>query len=119
MTEGQKAQIRKYLGYPERFHQTRPELEMALSALETRPEGEAEVLAELAKAVDMDTRITSALARIKAAVVGSITLNPHEIPMLRSEGRRAVGRMASILGVPVLRDAFSGGGSRDNSVRFG
>jgi len=112
LTATQKSQLRVYLGYPARFHQIQPELEQAFSALEGVPDDEALVvvlLGKLATAVTgVDARLEDAHDRLQASTVGSITLNPGEIGALRSEGRRIVGRIASLMGVTVQADAFSG-----------
>lgn len=109
LTETQKSQLRKYLGYPERFHQTRPEFELALVALQGTATGEAQVLAELARLVIIDSRLDDAPDRLRASTVGTITLNPMEIGALRSEGKRIVRRIANIMGCEVNGSAFGGG----------
>lgn len=117
-TTEQKAQIRKYLGWPGRFHQLRPDLENAFLALDA--DDSAQVLAELtlltAPTTGIDARLADALDRLQASAVGSITLNRGEIGFLRAEGRRIVQRMANLLGVRILGSAY-GGGPTDNRLR--
>ncbi len=113
LTNGQRMQIRLYLGWSERFHQTDSQLEQAMNALDSSQSTDAEalILTVIMALIDIDTRLVDALRRLKATQVASITLpGPMEIAMLRSEGRRLVGRIASLLGVEVRHDVFSGSG---------
>lgn len=109
----QQSQLRIYLGYPARFHQMRPELEQAILALAGVPVDETEVASLLAllttPVTGIDARLVDAMDRLQASAVGSITLNPAEIGALRSEGRRIVRRIASLMGVTIQADAFGGG----------
>jgi hypothetical protein len=109
LTEDQKFHIRLYMGWSERFHQFDSGLEQALSALETRPSAETGVVALIAECVRVDTALVAAEKRLKASEMGPITLNGGEINQLRDRGREFVGRIASILGVEVRNDVFSGG----------
>jgi hypothetical protein len=113
LTNAQKADTRAYLGWSARFHQFDSRLEQAMSALATEPEHEAQVIVLLASILDIKTKLVASHSRLKASKVGSIDLNPAEIPMLRKEGKRFVGEIASILGVETRRDIF---GSSPNSV---
>lgn len=108
LTEDQKFQIRLYMGWSERFHQEDSALEQAMSALETRTSAQAGVVALLGQCVRIDDSITAAEKRLKATEMGPITLNGGEIGQLRDRGREFVGRIASILGVEVRNDVFSG-----------
>jgi hypothetical protein len=109
LTEDQKFQLRLYLGWSERFHQFDSGLEQAMSALETRASAEAGVISMLVECVRIDTALIAAEKRLKASEMGPITLNGGEIEQLRDRGRQFVGRIASILGVEVRNDVFSGG----------
>lgn len=109
LTDTQKSDIRDLLGWPARFHDSDGRLERAFIALASLPTDETLIIALLAKAKDFEVRITDALGRIKASSVGSITLNPAEIAMLKMEGRRVVRRMAAILHVPIKQCSFGGG----------
>lgn len=119
LTEDQKFQIRLYTGWSERFHQFDSALEQAMSALETRPSAEAGVIALLADCARIDTAITAAEARIKAMSVGPIELNNGEINQLRDRGRQFAGRIASILGVEIRNDVFSGASPDARASAFG
>lgn len=130
LTAQQKADIRTYLGWSARFHQSDSRLEQAMSALETEPEHEkwitntltpaaGEPRGILAELADIDSKLTDAHNRLKAVKVGSIDLPiQNEIRMLRSEGRRHVSRMAVILGVEVRHDVYSGSPNR-NAAGYG
>jgi hypothetical protein len=107
LTEAQKSDIRLYLGWSARFFQYDSRLEMAMSALETRPEHETQVIALLVKLTTIDAEIEAARSRFKADKVGSITLRKEEPDQLRDEGRMFAKRIASILGVEIRNDIFS------------
>lgn len=119
LTDDQKFKVRLYLGWSERFHQFDSELEQAMSALETHPSAETGVIGLIADCERIDAAITAAEGRLKAMVVGSIELNGGEINQLRDRGRQFVGRMASILGVTVRNDVFSGNLPSATATRFG
>ncbi len=113
LTSVQRMKIRLYLGWSERFHQTDSRLEQSMNALDSSQSDDARayVITALTSLADIDTRLTDALSRLKALKVGSIELpGPGEIGMLRSEGRKFAGRIASILGVEIRHDVFSGAG---------
>lgn len=111
LSEANKAKIRFYLGWPERFHQTDSSLEQAMLAIDTKPDAQTLIEAELTRLASIDTKIDDSANRFKAMKVGSIELpGGLELGLLRSQGRAAVGRIASILGVNVRHDVFSGTG---------
>jgi hypothetical protein len=132
-TSTQKAKLRLYMGWSARFHQFDSALEQAFSAIDSEPDDSThDILVQLV--VDLDdiqVRIKDAYSRLKAKVVGSITLPSHdEIAMLRSEGRRLVGQVSATFGTPVRHDIFKGSGFRmfagfdglyggDNAFRHG
>ena len=111
LTEAQKTQVRSYLGWSARFHQFDSRLEQAMNAVDgtasetliTDTLANGGILASLA---DIDTKLTAAHGRLKATKVGSIELNRSEVIQLRREGRRWVGRLASLLGVEVRNNAY-------------
>lgn len=108
LTNSQKADIRLYLGWSARFLQVDSQLEGAIAAVQNDAAHEAQLTALLVEVANIDTKLKAAYPRLQASKVGSIELNSGEIGMLRSEGRRFVGRMASVLGVDVRNDVFSG-----------
>lgn len=119
LTDTQKAKIRQYLGWSARYHTNDDALEKAMVTIGDLPEDEARVTAALTVLETLDTELTEARGRLKASVVGSITLNANEIAWLRSEGRRVVKRIAAILGVEIRSDAFGSGGSRGGVIKHG
>jgi len=131
LSDQNKADIRTYLGWSARFHQTDSSLEQAMSALTTEPEHEkwitntltpsaTEPRGILAELVAVDAELIDAHTRLKALKVGTITLPiRNEINTLRSEGRRHVSRMATILGVPVRHDVYSGTPARSQAAYGG
>lgn len=113
LTNPQRVQIRLYLGWSARFRQFDSRLEMAMNAIDAQatddPDTLAEVAALLVALAAMEPRLTDAYLRLQATKLGSIDLDARaEIAVLRSEGRRLVGRLSSTLGVPVRHDVFSG-----------
>ena len=111
LSDAQRAQVRKYLGWPARWWQTTSQLEQAMNALDQAAAELAEVLTMLTELAAHDARITACYGRLKAMKVGSIELTGHgEILALRSEGRRLSGRLSAKLGVPIIQDAWGSGG---------
>ena len=109
LTDAQKDSVRQYVGWTFRFRQTDSQLELALNAVDQDATVQATVIAMLAALANIDAAILDAYSRIKAkALVGEIELmESQEIAILRSEGRRNVGRLAGYLGVPVKQDVYS------------
>jgi hypothetical protein len=108
LTDEQKFKVRLYTGWSERFHQFDSALEHAIAAVENHPAAETGVIALIAECERIDTAITAAEGRLKATTVGSIELNGAEIEQLRDRGRQFVARIATILGIDVRNDVFSG-----------
>lgn len=122
LTSAQRMLTRLYLGWSERFHQTDTRLEQAMNAIDSpqNTDALAQLQAYLTTLADIDARLTDALCRLRALEVGSIKLpGPMEIGMLRSQGRMYAGRIASILGVEIRHDVFSGGGPREFATAKG
>lgn len=125
LSASQRADIRLYAGWQARYLQIDSALENAMNAIELQAAHEAQITNAitgsppglLALLKDIDAKLRDSHGRLKASVVGSITLNPAELYQLRSEGRRFVHRLCSILGVERGEDVFgSGSGGRDNYV---
>lgn len=118
LTDQNRADIRYYLGYSARYFHTDTVLESAMSSLESDPEASTQVLADIVKCQDIDTRLEATYDRLKALQVCDITLaHKKELCVLRSEGRRYVGRIASTIGVPVRHDVY-GSGMYSSSAAF-
>lgn len=122
LTDGERARIKQLLGASDLFAQSagRPLVE-ALNAIDTKPDSRKLIRDEIAFCDQIDTAMRGgAINRLKASVVGPITLNPNEIPKLRGLGRQAVRRIAATLGVPIYSDAFGAGTiAGDNRMRVG
>lgn len=114
LTNPQKVSIRYYLGWSARFRQFDSRLEQAFSAVDAlESQGDPDTLAEIAALLsslsDIETKILAAHTNLQAVKLGSIELDGvKQIGMLRSEGRRFVGRLSATLGVPTRHDVFSG-----------
>lgn len=120
LTDTNKADIRLYMGYSARFHNSDSILEFAIDALDSDPEAETIVLGIIVDLQAIDTRIDAVYDRLKATKVCEIEVaGCKEIKVLRSEGRRKVGRMASTLGCPVRHDAFSSSSYRYTAKHTG
>lgn len=119
ITAANRVKVRRYLGWSARFSQTDGALERAITALETEPESETELLALVVECERIDTAITDAESRLKASKVGSIELNDGEVATLRSRGRQVAGRLAALLGVEIRSDAFSGNPSSQRAGWYG
>lgn len=110
LTEAQRVSIRFYLGWSARFHQTDSRLEQAMNAVDGLPDTQTQVESVLTDLGDVSDKLKDAYDRLKALKVGSIELpGKNEIALLRSEGRRHAGSLASILGVEVRHDVFGTG----------
>lgn len=120
-TSAERASIRLYCGWSARFRQTDSRLEQSMNALD---EGDDDTMAEvrllLGKLAQVDVDIEAARPLLQAAKVGSIELQAVvQIGMLRSEGRRYVGRLAATLGVEVRQDVYSGRGPSGRAGTYG
>lgn len=110
LTAQNKADIRYYLGYSARYFFTDTILESAMRSIESDPEAEAQVLADVARLQALDTRIEGVYDRLKALRVCDIYVaGKKEMCALKSEGRRIVGRIASTIGVPTRHDVYGSG----------
>lgn len=109
LSNADKAQVRYYLGYSGRFYQVTTVLEQAMIAIDTDADIVTLIQSILVTLADVDTRITDALSRLKALRLEGDAVLPGmgEIGGLRSHGRMYAGRMAAILGVPIVRNPFS------------
>lgn len=112
LTATERAQVRLYCGWSARFRQTDSRLEQSMNALDMGDAATLTIVSGLLLSlVDIDTKLVDAHKRIKAQAVGSIKLTlDKEIGLLRSEGRRFAGRLASLLGVEIRQDVFAGKG---------
>lgn len=115
-TATEKADIRRALGWPARFHQHDSRLEHAMLALSTLPEHETQVRELLVCVADCRTALKDSWKLLKASKVDNIemkTLNEH-IVGLRWEGRRLTGELSAIMGCPRQTDIFGSGSFRSS-----
>jgi len=115
LTNAQRTLVRLYMGWQDTHGQFDSRLEQAMNAVDAR----ADLLALftnlltdtppgfLATLASIDAKLAGTHGRMKAVAVGPLKLNPGETQRLCGEGRRCVGRMASILGVAPRHDVFS------------
>lgn len=108
-TSQEKANVRYYLGFQDQFRDVNTTLESQLAG-GTSAEGETIARALLTSLAAADTSLAASHGRLKAIKVGPIELSAEtEIRMLRAEGRRFVGRLASLFGVDPRADVFGEG----------
>lgn len=118
LTDLERAKIRAALGWPARYHLLNSRLEHALDAVNDLPGDLSLVRVLIANMDDIDARLTDALDRLQASAVGSITLNPGELTMLRTEGNRQVASLARILYVDVIDGGKYAIMSRGGEMKF-
>jgi hypothetical protein len=99
-TEAEKVQIRKWLGWSDRFLQVDSALERAMQAVGDRVDSATEVRAVLAEIQTIKAEIVSARRRLKAHAVGTILLTGEgEIDTLRGVGMTLSKQLATMFGV--------------------
>lgn len=113
LTDAQRAQVRLWLGYSDMGGASPSNLDGAMDALSA----EAEVLVEdlLDRLDTLDTAMSDVATANRAGIVevdnGAVkwASGTAASTSLAQQGRRLVGRLASILGVQVAADAFGSG----------
>lgn len=110
-TSTEKSRIRMLLGWGARFWQLETRLENAITAVEqTLPDETIEIQGILTALTAIDLQITDALGTVGVTAVSSIHLDSDQgIGHLRSEGRRQVEAIASILQVNIKKNYYGGG----------
>lgn len=116
LTDSQKAAIRLYLGYSDHSRSSgghRP-LEGALLALSAEAETQVGVILTALAAIDTDLGTVESAARagIKSVDNGGVVwadTGRSATVSIENRGRRYVGRLSTILGVPVARDVYGSG----------
>jgi hypothetical protein len=115
-TEADRVAIRSYLGFADLFLQADPRLESAITSVQsrtdggTRPDGSAEAhirrwLAQLAR---IETRLEEIWEEAEAGKIDELGVDAYRgMALLRSEGRRLVGRLARALATAPVADAFA------------
>lgn len=106
-SEAQKAQIRRYLGYPDVFRYANTRLESALDVVGGRPDTQALIESDLTALAVIETQLTNAVASGGIKKVDEIEFfEIGQTSKIRSDGRRICGRLSITLGVPLAGDAF-------------
>jgi hypothetical protein len=103
----QKADLLFFLGYSVR--EDDGDAIRAINALDTRPQGDARILAELQTCDAVRRTINEKLLAIALATQdGAIQLRgAYSLGTLQALGRQAVGSLSSFVGVAVKHDVFS------------
>lgn len=110
LTDAQKAQVRRYLGFPDINRQSNSELEGAMTALSA--EGESFVGDLLTGLAAVQTKLTASWDRQKVIKAEEVTLaGDGEIRALRMEGNRLAMDLGTTLDVEPRRMPFSSGRS--------
>ncbi len=119
--ETEKTRIRMLLGWGARFWQLETRLENAMEAVEqTLPDETAQIQAILVTLTDIDTKISDALGTVGVTGVDTIHLDSDQgLGHLRSEGRRQVEAIATILQVPIKKNFYSAGGMTGAYISYG
>lgn len=108
-TGAQRAQIRLFLGWPARYFQEESALEQSMNGVENEVDTYNEIVVILARIADIDSKVTSCYTRMKALKVGGIGLTGQlELGALRSEGMRVTSHLASILGIEIRNNYWTG-----------
>jgi hypothetical protein len=107
LTDAQKMQVKRHLGMSTVSPSLYPLTDVWLTAgqvLSTLPaETETEVIAILATLGNLESWINDAPKRLKAKKIGSIDLQPDELPKLWTEVRRWRNELSVLTGLPNLR----------------
>jgi hypothetical protein len=120
LTDDDQINIYYYLGRDFRFRQSDSDLQMAINTVQQTDAYALKVQNILAVLTGtIDSELLNAHPHLKASRVDGIGTNPLEIGALRSEGRRYVTRLSSLLGIQVRRDVFGDGGSVSSPARRG
>ena len=111
LTNTQRAEIRKYLGWNARWVQFDSALERAFLFVDNLTAGgddssEVQALALLVKIQTIESEIDASRARFKANKVGTIELNRSEVGQLVGRGEAYIGQLARIFGVEVKGSAL-------------
>ncbi len=112
-SDAQKAQIRRYLGFPDVFRYANTRLESAMDVVGGRPEVQSQVESDLAAITQIESDLLSALPSAGIKKVDEVEFFERgQQQALRQEGRRLCGRLSTTMGVPLVGDAFGTEGYR-------
>lgn len=105
LTETERSDVRRWLGYADRISGDYHVLENAMDTLKI--EAEANLRVSLERICDVDTKLSESLCRFGVESVDDIKLNTSDMMCaLYTEGNRHVRLIASSLGVPIERLPF-------------
>lgn len=109
LTEAQKAQVRRYLGYPDVNRGSHHEIEGAFGSLSA--EGETIVTGLLTQLAAVQTALQDAWTRQKVSRAEEVTLTADgELRAMRMEGKRLAADLGGVFGLAPRRDVFHAGG---------
>lgn len=115
LTSAQRAAVRMYLGYSDVSQGSAPnQLERSMTSLTADAETQVGVILTALAAVDTDLGSVESAARagIKSVGNGEVVwadTGRSATVSIENRGRRYVGRLSTILGVPVARDVYGSG----------
>ncbi len=116
VTELERVKVRRYMGWPP--GKTEPRYDSLIDRIQSTSDGgvmvddstELDLRAVLADIATIETRLRAQWDTMEAGKVDELGVDPvRAVVMLRSEGRRLVSYMASILDAQPLRNPFSPG----------
>lgn len=120
LSSAERAQVRLYLGWPARFHQTDDRLEQAMNALASTPDDETLIRADMARCAAAFTQLDATDTTGKAVGVGPIQLRVHyQMAAILKRGELAAGRIGAVLGVPFQNNVWRSGGPQAFAGPFG
>ena len=109
LTDTQKAEVRRYLGYADQSQGYYSVLEGAMAVLSAGGEVQVTALLTDLAAIEAALRNPWTIQKVKRAEEVQLWVSDGLIA-LRQEGNRLVNQLANMFGVPVLSSAFSPGG---------
>lgn len=108
LTATQKANIRRYLGYPDITQGSASTLEGVMLAISA--EAETQIGTILTDLATIETTLRASWSRQMVTRAEDVTIaGPQEIRSLRAEGNRLARHLASVLGVAVWQFPFASG----------
>ena len=116
-TELERANIRKYLGFPSLFKQFQPRLENAMNSVQSVADGgqmptadtENNIRLVLTQLANVDTQLVNMQGLLFVVDAGSdkVSINPTKAMfMLKIEGRRIISQLSIPLGCKALSDYY-------------
>ena len=116
LTDTEKSQIRRWLGYPDINRLHHQNLEDAMDAVSS--DGEVIIREILAELIVINTQIAADRTKSQVTRVEDVWFSGSEgLESLREDARRLVCDLAALLDVQVLRLPFSSGGNVGIALR--